>query len=373
MNDTTLSLKYPRRVFIRKTIKFFGRSLLKMLAEVEIQHPERLPRSGPIILAGNHAAATDAVMMAVLPPGIVEFIGTGDIPFDPNYSLIANTYGVIPVNRGNLDRQSLYMGLDVLKQDGILGIFPEGGIWDPANMTPQLGVAWLSYQSEAPILPIGFGNMKDSLKKALTLKHPKLIMNIGELMPPAGIRDPNLSLKGNLKQSAAEILKAINALLPEAELKRVNHKLEETYQLEIEIHAANLTIEIPEPLNVLHGSAYAHFLFNPTMIDVLNRNLHLPLKPLKHVYRQTDLTPVIEAWQSILNYLDQNPGYFTYRFGIDEGLAVKKALEELIRIGFWVEQSGYALSIHPVHRYRNAKTHALVIERGGCYPQSMWS
>lgn len=371
MNDTIYSLKYPRRVFTRKMIKFFGKSLLNMLAEVEIQHPERLPRSGPIILAGNHAAATDAVMMAVLTPGIVEFIGTGDIPFDPNYSLIANTYGVIPINRGNLDRQSLYMGLDVLKQGGILGIFPEGGIWDPANMTPQIGVAWLSSQGETPILPIGFGNMKDSLRKALTFKHPKLVMNIGELMPPAGIQDASLSLKDNLKQSAVEIFKAINALVPAVELKKANHRVDETYQLDIEVHAAQMSIQIPDPLFVQHGSAYAHFLFNPTMLDVLNRNLHLPLKPLKHVYRQTDLTPVIEAWQSILNYLDQNPGYFTYRFGVDEGLAVKQALIELIHMASWVDQSGYALSINPIRRYRNSATNALVIEQGGCYPQSM--
>jgi 1-acyl-sn-glycerol-3-phosphate acyltransferase len=371
MNDKTASLKYPRRVFTRKTIKFLGRFLLKMLAEVEIKHPERLPSSGPIILAGNHAAATDAVMMAVLNPGIVEFLGTGDIPFDPNYSIIANSYGVIPVNRGNLDRQSLYKGLDVLKQEGILGIFPEGGIWDPANMTPQIGVAWLSHQGKAPILPIGFSNMKDSLKKALTMKHPKLVMNVGELMPPVSIRDANLSLKDNLQQSAAEILRAINALVPASEVKQANHKVEETYQIEIEIHAANLPIEIPGPLSVQHGSAYAHFLYNPTLIDVLNRNLHLPLKPLKNIYRQTHLTPVLDAWQSILNYLEENPGFFTYRFGMDEGLAVKQSLEELILLGSWVDQSGYALSINPIRRYRNAATNALVIEKGGYYPLKM--
>ena len=105
MNNTTYSLKIPRRVFIRKIIKFFGKSLLNTLAEVEINHPERLPRSGPIILVGNHTAATDAVMMAVLTPGIVEFIGTGDIPFD---YLKRMNYGTLP--RMGL-KTSDYMGL----------------------------------------------------------------------------------------------------------------------------------------------------------------------------------------------------------------------------------------------------------------------
>jgi len=370
-NDNEYSLKVPRRVFTRKTIKFIGRTLLNLLADVEIIHQERLPRTGPIILAGNHTAAMEAVLMAVCNPGIVEFIGNGDIPFDPNYRLIANTYGLIPVNRGNLDRQSLQKGLDVLKQEGILGVFPEGGIWDPANMTPQIGIAWLSYQGDAPILPIGFGNMKNSLKKAFTLKHPKLIMHVGEKMAPVSIKDSKLSMKDNLKNAAAEILSAINALLPESELKIANHKVDESFQLEIKVNAGQMDIQIPAPMSVPHGSAYAHLMFNATMLDVLNRNLHLPIKPLKNIFRQTKLAPALNAWQSILNYLDRNPGFFTYRFGIDEGLAVKQALLELVRMGTWITKSGYALSINPIRRYRNSVTNALVIEQGGCYPKSM--
>jgi 1-acyl-sn-glycerol-3-phosphate acyltransferase len=371
MNDETYQLKYPRRAFTRQSLKVIGRSLLNLLADVEIVHPERLPHSGPIIMAGNHVDTLEALMMAVCTPGNVEFLGNGDIPFDPNYAFIVNAYGFIPVNRGNLDRNSLHKALDVLKQGGILGIFPEGGIWDPAHMNAQLGVAWLSHQAQCPILPIGFRGVENGIKNALRLKRPKMTMDVGEVMPPVSIQDPERSLKENLTQSATEILDAINTLLPERTLKQVYQKVEETYKLEVEIHIAQMPVKIPESLSVQHGSAYAHFLYNPIMMDALNRNLHLPIKPLKNIYRQTQLTPVLTAWQSILNYLEENPGYFTYRFGIEEGLDVEQALEELIQISAWVEQSGYALSINPIHRYRNAKTNALVIERGGCYPQSM--
>jgi hypothetical protein len=107
------------------------------------------------------------------------------------------------------------------------------------------------------------------------------------------------------------------------------------------------------------------------MMDVLIRNLNLPLKPLRQIYLQTNLDPILVAWRSILDYLELNPGYFTYRFGVDEGLAVKKALQELIKLGVWAKQAGYTLTINPIRRYRNAKTDALVVEHGGCVPQSM--
>jgi 1-acyl-sn-glycerol-3-phosphate acyltransferase len=373
MEKDTYSIKYPRRVGLRKGLLTIGRLLIDLLAQVDIIHEARLPTKGPIILAGNHVAALEAVLMAVYSPGLVEFIGNGDIPFDPNYEFIVKAYGFIPINRGNLDRKGLQMGLDVLKQDGILGIFPEGGIWDPNHMQAQIGAAWLSYKAQAPILPIGFGGVSDGLKQALRLQHPKLLINVGPLMPPVSYLDDRLPLKDNLEKAASEILTAINQLVPESKVHQFQHRIDEFYQLEIEVHESRTQVKLPNDLKIEHGAAYAHFLFNPTMLDVFIRNLHLPLKPLKMIYRQTKLDLFLAAWESILTYLEVNPGYFTYRFGMDEGLAVKKALEELVKLGTWAQQSGYALTITPIRRYRNPKTDALVVEHGGCFPQSMGS
>ncbi len=170
MNQAKYTLKYPRKVLARKALMVSACALFGLLSRVEINGRERLPKKGPIILAGNHVAELEAVMMAAFTPGQVEFIGTGDIPFDPNYAAFVKAYGLIPVNRGNVDRQGLKMGAAVLEQDGILGIFPEGGTWDPAQMQAQIGVAWLSYKAQAPVLPIGFGGMKGAaLGKSLNL------------------------------------------------------------------------------------------------------------------------------------------------------------------------------------------------------------
>ncbi len=324
-----------------------------------------------MILAGNHVAVLEAVMMAVYTPGMVEFIGAGDIPFDPNYAWIANTYGLIPVNRGNLDRDALKMGIHVLEQDGLLGIFPEGGVWDPAQMQAQTGVAWLSYRSQVPILPIGFGGIKGALVKAFRLKRPKIVMNVGEVIPPVTLESKNLSKKENLQQAANDILSQINALIPEEEIHRFHRRVDEEYGLEIRVWSDSDTVEIPDDLAVRHGPAYACFLYNPVMMDVLIRNLHLPIKPIKRIRRRKDLAPVIMAWDAILGYLAVNPGYFTYRFGIDGGVAVKKAIEELRDLARWIQKSGYSLTIAPVRRFRNANTGARVVERGGCFPQSM--
>lgn len=371
MSKSDTSIKYPRKVVFRKSLSLFGRAMLGTLTKVEFNGQERLPQKGPIILAGNHVAALEAVMMISYTPGVVEFMGNGDIPFDPNYALIAKAYGLIPINRGNLDRKGLRMGLEVLQQQGILGIFPEGGTWDPAHMQAQAGIAWLSYKAKAPILPIGFGGIKGGLTQALAFKHPQLSMNVGQLMPPVTIQDPALTKKENLEAAAQQILAKIKALVPENDLDPCRRRTDERYQLKVELLSMGKKRTIPEEYQVPHGAAYAQFLYNPIMLDVLVRNLHLPLKPLKQVTAQSRLEPVIKAWGSILTYLETNPGYFTYRFGMQKGLAVGKALRELRRLGQWALNSGYMLNIRPIRRYRNARTGAEVLESGGCFPKSM--
>jgi hypothetical protein len=122
---------------------------------------------------------------------------------------------------------------------------------------------------------------------------------------------------------------------------------------------------------VKHGAAYARFLYNPTMLDVLVRNLHLPLHPLGLIEHQSNLGPVIAAWDAILDYLKINPGYFTYRFGMEEGLATQSAIKELRQLAVWVQENGYTLTLKPLHIYRNLNTGAEVTESGGCFPRSM--
>jgi 1-acyl-sn-glycerol-3-phosphate acyltransferase len=373
MNDNLHPIKYPRRVLLRKGMTTLGKVLLTLLAHVEIHGKQRLPKRGPMILAGNHAAVLEAVMMAVYSPGIVEFIGNGDIPFDPNYAFIVKAYDLIPVNRGNLDRQSLKTALSVLEQGGILGIFPEGGIWDAGQMGAQIGAAWLSYRAQVPITPIGFGGIQGGLQKALRLKRPKLVMNVGEVIPPVTLSEDDISLKASLEKSAGLILEKIKALVPEEDLQALRRKADESFWLKVSVFPSVIepSLTLPEHLQIKHGPAYARFLYNPTMIDVLVRNLHLPLHPLAFVEGQSDLRPLITAWDAILDYLKTNPGYFTYRFGMEEGLAAQTAIKELRQLAVWVQENGYALTLKPFHSYRNLNTGAEVIERGGCFPSSM--
>ena len=122
------SIPYPRFRVRRTLMRLLTRALLRLLTRVKIEGLENIPDEGPVILAGNHVAVLEAVLMTVIPKRLVEPIGAGDMPFEGIFDKIVTYYGYIPINRGNLDRKGMNQALDVLKQGGMVGIFPEGGV-----------------------------------------------------------------------------------------------------------------------------------------------------------------------------------------------------------------------------------------------------
>ena len=318
-------IRYPRKRLARGLMRFGLRALLPALAQVELKGLERIPRQGPLILAGNHVGVMEAVLMATYAPRQVEFLGNGDIPFDPGYAWIVQAYGFIPVNRGNPDRRAILQSVSVLKQGGILGIFPEGGVWNPNNMEAQLGVALISQRAEAPVLPIGFGGMAGALVDLLKLKRPRMVMNVGELIPaaPSGGDD----LRQGLQKHAEQILQAINALIPPQD--KAGWRLSEEYRL-----AVDMPGQMPSERQISGGEAFAHFLHAPVLLDALRRNVGLPIDVLEQAGEAAN-SRFREALTAVLGYLQVNPGFFTYRFGMEEGLQVQQALRSLIG---WAEE-----------------------------------
>lgn len=318
------SLPYPRRRTARALLRGGARLLIALLTRLKVRGMQNFPRGGPVILAGNHVGVMEAVLMAALSPRQVEFLGTGDIPFDPNYARVVDAYGLIPINRGNLDRDAIKKSVDVLRQGGVLGIFPEGGIWDPAHMEAQLGVALISQRANAPVLPIGFGGMRGALGNALKFRRPRLEMQVGEIIPPAQVPN-NAERRQSLQDYASLVLQRITALIPASERTNLPEAVEYAFKLE----PINPSPNALPSLTPESGRAFAHLLFSPVLLDALRRNLKLQVGVWIDPPAAVPNSEFVTALSDVLEYLERNPGFFTYRFGVPEGLALGSALTEL--------------------------------------------
>jgi 1-acyl-sn-glycerol-3-phosphate acyltransferase len=348
----TSKIKYPRNLFVRKSFQIVARGLLKVLSRTTINGMENYPKDGPLIVVGNHTGVLEVVLMAVFTPRLIEFMGSIDIPHESFIELFIKVYGFIPVHRGNVSRKAMQSGVEVLEQNGVIGVFPEGGIWEPTIRKAQTGVSWLSYHAQAPVLPIGFSSMQGALSEAFAFKFPKLTMNIGEPISPVQI-SPGTPRKKQLQDAAQRIMDAVYDLIPEEDRQPVEQIIDENFEFLVTVkNGVGVEQPIPNQFKVRHGYYFVKFLHRPTLFNNLRDNLKLPVQTLKEFSRNPNNIEIIDAIQPILDYLENdNPYYFTYRYGQKEGSRMEEGIREVQSLARWVENKGYSMQIVPRRRY----------------------
>jgi len=298
----------------------------------------------------------EALMMALLVPWPVEFIATGDIPIDPRFAWLVHLYGVIPVNRGNTDRNEMQRPLDVLKQNGVVGIFPEGGIWSTDKKQARTGVAWLSFHGKAPVVPIGFGGMRGALQKTFTFRRPRLVMNIGKMLPPVPGSIPGKSRKEALETGANAIMTAVEVLIPPEEKRDWNQIQNEQFEFSYQVG------DEPQEQTPTHAVGLGRFFHTPVILDVMARNLNLPVEPLQCFDQTHDAQDIADALVVALQFLDDHPQFLSYRFGYQTAQDIYDGVVELRDVARAAAAQGHTLTLKPVRRYYDALNKRSVVE-----------
>jgi 1-acyl-sn-glycerol-3-phosphate acyltransferase len=343
--------QYPRRQVQRALLRGIGRALLPLLTRTEVNGLPNFPEHGPLLVVGNHIAAMEVVLMVVYAPWQMELLGPGDIPPPPLMDGIARFHGNIPINRGNLDRHALNQALGILKQGGILGMFPEGGIWDTREKPAKSGVAWLSYHGHAPIVPIGFGGLEGAMNAALRFKRPHLTMNVGELLPAVAI-PLGVARKVALHAAAQQVMQAVIALIPDQYKNTAAQITHETFLLHLTASdTQGSSIPIPSEYTIIHADALCKMWSRPAILRIFTQDIHLDVNALQHLETKPSPANILHAIDLIQGYLHTNPGFFTYRFGIAEGIAMETGLGELKALALWAATHNFTLDIRPTRRY----------------------
>lgn len=346
-------VRYPRRRIQRGLCRTIGRLLVKTLFRLEISGAENFPIEGPLIVVGNHSAVMEVILLTIYTPWQMEMLGASDIPHEKISQIIGDFYGYIPIRRGSMDRLALTQALGVLKQGGILGMFPEGGIWDTGAMRAQTGVAWLSHRSGAPVLPVGFSDMTGAIGAGLRLERPSLGMSVGRLLQAAN-PPPGQPRKPYYQEYAGRILETIENLIPDLVRKPSNTILNERFDLVVKALGTNGEASLDDSAipQIDHKTQLAKLLHNPGVMKIFRSNLDLPTEILENL---DDVVPPSEiriGTEAILGYLDrENPYLLTYRFGPKEAEQMRTGLSELKTLAEWAELTDSSLIITPIRRY----------------------
>lgn len=161
----------------------FTSALLNALGKPEIYHSERVPRTGPLILAANHTSYFDPFALGIAATREVHFMAKDTLFWGPLAWLLPR-WNAIPVKRGTADLGALRTALKVLKAGKALAIFPEGtrGMGDDLQAA-RAGVGFLAARTSAPVLPVFIEGLERVLGRGQwTPRCAQVRLYVGELL-----------------------------------------------------------------------------------------------------------------------------------------------------------------------------------------------
>ena len=206
---------YPRRVVLRRILRFLARLALRTLATFKIEGRSNLPSSGPLIVVANHFSIVDVVAMVAATDWPMEFLGGAQLVDAPWFlEWIPKSWGYYEVRRGSASREAMRAAHAVLAQNGVLCIFPEGGSWAQVLRPARPGTALIAVQTGARVLPVGLDGMPDVIPGITGLKRPPATIRIGEVMGPFQVEGRGRARREALDEIGAEMMRAIAALIP---------------------------------------------------------------------------------------------------------------------------------------------------------------
>lgn len=211
----TQQIIYPRRVIIRRFLKLLAKAAFGVLCDLEITGEENLPEKGPLLVIGNHFSFIDPVAVLRVLPYPIEFVGGAEFPHAPTIvKFIPSLWGYYPVFRGTGSRFALRAAEEILSQDGVLGIMPEGGAWAEVLRPARPGAAFLASQTGAKVLPLGIYGLNDVFPLKLG-KRAKAHVNIGKPVGPFIATGKGRERRKQLDAIGLELMKSIAALIPD--------------------------------------------------------------------------------------------------------------------------------------------------------------
>ena len=172
---------------------------------------ERVPDSGPLLVVSNHLNNADPPLLGAAIPRRLRFMAKQEL-FDSRFGVFMRWFGAFPVRRFEADLAALRQAQGILKEGGVLGMFPEGHRSRGGGMgPPHPGTALIALRSGAPLLPVGITGTEAVRSPAVLLKKPRIRVVIGE---PFRLPNTRRVSAEQVQAGADEIMRRIAALLP---------------------------------------------------------------------------------------------------------------------------------------------------------------
>lgn len=159
-----------------KLLKPFVTIYYKFFFRPTIIGKENIPKSGPIILCGNHKHVHDQYNVMIVTKRVIHYMAKDEY-FKGPHAWFYKLAGCISVDRTIKDEKAKNTALEILKSGGAVGIFPEGtrnktlGTPEEVDLLPfKFGAVSLAKKTNALIVPFGISGEYTGKKGKLTTR-----------------------------------------------------------------------------------------------------------------------------------------------------------------------------------------------------------
>jgi 1-acyl-sn-glycerol-3-phosphate acyltransferase len=203
------------------------RTVFRVYFRWRVFNPERVPESGPAILASNHESFLDPPLVGAALERGINFLARENLFGIPVLGAILRSWNVVPVDREGGGAKGLKAILDRLLAGGAIILFPEGTrTRDGKLQSARAGIGLTVIKSIAPVVPVRVFGTYHAYGRHLRVPRPyRVAVKFGRPMLFQSLRTeakvcPKERLKQIYQRVADELMAEIARLGPYEDKER---------------------------------------------------------------------------------------------------------------------------------------------------------
>jgi len=155
---------------------FFG-GLVRTLYRLEVVGADRLPVTGPMIIAPNHDSVLDGIVLGAAISRELRFLGKAELWQSRLLGWVLDGLGAVGIQRGCGDHLALARMRQALEAGQAVAIFPQGAVC--GNRVWHRGAARLALTTGASLVPVRLVGTARALSRG-RIGFPRLRVIFGE-------------------------------------------------------------------------------------------------------------------------------------------------------------------------------------------------
>lgn len=199
-------------------LKTFVEKPIRGVSRLQVRGAERVPPTGPVILAVNHLSWADPVVLGAAVGRPCFFLAKEGVFRHPLTRWIVTATGQIKVERmvgGNDAAVDTALGL--LQQGLVVGVYPEGTRSRPGHVKRgKTGIARIAARSGAIVVPVGCETGAFWPRgRSMPILGKRVYINIGEPVR-LDLKPEDVSDKARMREATDEVMDRVRSLYHEA-------------------------------------------------------------------------------------------------------------------------------------------------------------